>query len=391
MARGTDKTPEEKRPIRPAAPVKRAGKKGRPAGTKKKKSGAVGRAAFAIMVTAAVLALAFFLVMRDQGNISLSENAVGSVFAPIQNAVSSATRYVRDLIQGAKDYVKLTEDYQLAQHEITNLKVELQALEEEARENDRLKDLLEAQERYESMDPVFAYVIARDPGVWFDTFTINRGTQDGIAANMAVVTGDGLVGRVEEVGLNYAKVLSIIDTRSGVACLIERARQFGVMRGQVSAASDTQECYMYYIPAVNNIAPGDVVLTSGEDSVFPKGLKVGTVASVSRQAGSDQYIVVLPSVDFQAIEEVLVLRTVVEQTGEALTPLPTPTPRPTPVPTPTPTPSGGDVPEVDPDSQIWLFPTPLPEGAEPGQNPLTPPTPTPTVDPNGPPEDTWAR
>ena len=281
------------------------------------------------------------------------------------------------------------QELELAQQENATLKLQVQALEEEALENERLKELLEAKERYESMDPVFAYVIARDPGIWYNTFSINRGTQDGIQVDMAVVTGDGLVGRVMEVGLNYAKVLSIIDTRSGVACLIERSRQQGVMRGQVTDESQTQECYMYHLPKVNNIAPGDVVLTSGEDAVFPKGLKVGTVASVSRQSGlSDQYIVVVPSVDFQHIEEVLVLRTAPVDSGEALEPLPTPTPRPTPEPTPTPTPSGEEGQEVDPDDQNWYYPTPRSTQAE-DLDVQASPTPSPTPDPNAPPEDAW--
>ena len=388
MARRTDKgqSPRLIRAIRPGS-GQGGGKAAKP--KRKKKSSPIGRAAFALLVTAAVLALAFFLMVRDQGNISLAENTVGSIFAPIQNALSSATRYVRDLVQGAKDYVRMGQELELAQQENATLKLQVQALEEEALENERLKELLEAKERYESMDPVFAYVIARDPGIWYNTFSINRGTQDGIQVDMAVVTGDGLVGRVMEVGLNYAKVLSIIDTRSGVACLIERSRQQGVMRGQVTDESQTQECYMYHLPKVNNIAPGDVVLTSGEDAVFPKGLKVGTVASVSRQSGlSDQYIVVVPSVDFQHIEEVLVLRTAPVDSGEALEPLPTPTPRPTPEPTPTPTPSGEEGQEVDPDDQNWYYPTPRSTQAE-DLDVQASPTPSPTPDPNAPPEDAW--
>ena len=146
---------------------------------------------------------------------------------------------------------------------------------------------------------------------------------------------------------------------------------------------------MYHLPKVNNIAPGDVVLTSGEDAVFPKGLKVGTVASVSRQSGlSDQYIVVVPSVDFQHIEEVLVLRTAPVDSGEALEPLPTPTPRPTPEPTPTPTPSGEEGPEVDPDDQNWYYPTPRSTQGE-DLDVQASPTPSPTPDPNAPPEDAW--
>ena len=375
----------EKKTIKPVKKPKRE---------KKAKSGALGRAIFAILVTLALLALAFFLVVRDQGQTSIAENTVGSIFAPIENALSTATRYVRDVVDGVKDYCAISAALEEKEFENTNLKLQLQALEEDARENERLTDLLEAQERYAPQDPVYARVIARDPSVWFETFSINKGRNDGVEVNMSVITGDGLVGRVYEVGMNYAKVLSIIDTRSAVSCLIERTRDNGVMRGQISASSATSECYMYYLPVVNDIIPGDVVLTSGVDTLFPKGIVVGTVASVSRQSDlSDQYIVVTPSVDFLHIEEVLVLRTIVESDADNLPVMPTPTPRPTPVPTPTPTPTGDLSEEIPEEERPWALPTPLPEGAEPGQTPdvVVTPSPSPTFDPESMlPEDQWA-
>ncbi|MEF9975096.1 MAG: rod shape-determining protein MreC, partial [Clostridia bacterium] len=139
--------------------------------------------------------------MRDQGKVSMAENGVGSLLAPVQNAISVATTYVRDLIDGAKDYAAITEAYELQKQEVDSLKLQLASREEEALENERLTKLLGAKDRYEAMKPVYARVIARDPGVWFNTFSINRGTKDGVGVNMSVITGDGLVGRVYEVGL----------------------------------------------------------------------------------------------------------------------------------------------------------------------------------------------
>ncbi|MEG0934658.1 MAG: rod shape-determining protein MreC [Clostridia bacterium] len=381
------------RPVRPS--------KGKPAKPQKpkrvRKHAALGRVAFALLVTLAIVALGFFLLVRDQGKVGNGENMVGSIFAPVQNAVSSATQYVRDLIDGAKDYAAITEAYELQKQEVDSLKLQLVARDEDALENERLTQLLGAKDRYEAMKPVYARVIARDPGVWFNTFSINRGTKDGVNVNMSVITGDGLVGRVYEVGLTYAKVLSVIDSRSAVACLIERTRDNGVMRGQISSTSPTAECNMYYLPVVNDIMPGDVVLTSGVDTLYPKGLTVGTVASVSRQSDlSDQYIVVLPAVDFQHVEEVLVLRTVVERdTGDKLPIMPTPTPRPTPVPTPTPEPTANVNAGANGEDVPWYYPSPVPGDEAPktetdkGSTPSTP-APSATYDPDAmPPEDAW--
>ena len=156
---------------------------------------------------------------------------------------------------------------------------------------------------------------------------------------MAVVNGDGLVGRVYEAGLNYAKVLSIIDTRSRLSCLVQRTRDEGILRGGMSDTDDEAECSVYYLPNVNNIVPGDVVVTSGTDQIYPKGLPIGAITQISLSAGSEgNFAVVSPSVDFLHIEEVLILRQKVETVsdGANLPSVPTPTPAPTATPSPTP-------------------------------------------------------
>ena len=84
---------------------------------------------------------------------------------------------------------------------------------------------------------------------------------------MAVVNGDGLVGRVYEVGVNYSKVLTIIDPRSKLGCLVQRTRDNGILAGGVSDTDDTAECTVNYLPNVNNIMPGDVIVTSGTDQI----------------------------------------------------------------------------------------------------------------------------
>lgn len=363
-------------------------------GQKKKKSGRWRRIAFGALVLLAVLALVFFLLMRDPGHVSIAENAVGSVFSPVVNAVNSATTYLRDVTLGVRDYFKMGRDLEDARQQITDLKLQLVGMEEESIENDRLKSLLNAKESDSGQDRVYARVIAREPGVWFDMFTINVGTTSGIAQNMAVVTGDGLVGRIYEVGANYAKVLSLIDSRSAVACLIERTRDNGVMRGKIETYSETPECNMYYLPAVSDVAPGDVVLTSGVDTLFPKGIKVGTVTQVSRQQdSSERFIVVMPSADFQHIEDVLVLRTVVETIPEQLESLPTATPRPTPVPTPSASPTVN--PNVSatppPDDAQWVWPSTMP-GETPAAGATIQPSPSPGAAATSGllPEDAWA-
>ena len=346
------------------------------------------RLLIALLALVLVGATIFFLVLRRGDQISISENAVGSLFSPVQNAVTTSARAIRNFFTGWRDYDRLQAAYDDLYDAKQRVDLQLNSAEQAMAENERLKILLEARDRYETLDPVYAKVIARDPGRWFDTFSVNRGMTNGITAGMAVCTGDGLVGRVIEVGLNYAKVLTIIDPRSAVACLVSRTRDNGVMRGQISDSAATPDCFVYYLPNVNNIVPGDTVITSGTDSLYPKGLAVGEVTAVSREAGSEgNYVVVSPYADFQHIEEVLILREVIETDDETLNSVPTPTPRPVVTPTPTPIVPGAseNAPQGTVDPGYWQLPTPtpVPEEGAPG----SPSTPYRYEDL---PEDSWA-
>lgn len=355
----------------------------RTTGTKPVSKG--GRIAFIALVVVVVVAVAIFLLMRGQGQVSVAENAVGSLIAPVESGINTVVDWVRDSITAIRDYNQLRYDYNAAQEELANAKLEIARLEEVSQENERLRTLLDADERYQNLNPLYASVIAKQPGVWFDSFTIDKGSLNGVEANMAVVTADGLVGRIYEVGLNYSKVLSIIDSRSSVACVVERTRDNGVMRGKIESGSVDDACNMYYLPANHDVIPGDTVLTSGVDNLYPKGLPVGTVREVSRQTDStEQYIVISPLADFLHLEEVLVLRTVVESDSEALPSLPTATPRPTATATATPEPTAlnsGNTPEPT-DNGNYVLPTVAPQDiwqAEPGVESSPTPTPEPSA------------
>ena len=351
--------------------------------SRKKRGSAIRRVLFSLLVLAAVAVAVSFLVLRSSNGISVFENVVGTVFRPIESAFSSAAGGVKNFFSNWRNYDKLQREYETLEMTNEELSLKLSGVEETEQENARLKVLLDAQDAYEALDPIYAKVIARDPGQWFDTFTINRGTTHGVTEGMSVVTGAGLVGYVYEAGLTYAKVLTIIDTRSAVAVLVQRTRDNGVMRGEVTEASDSAECYTYYLPNVNNILPGDVIVTSGTDSLYPKGLTIGEVIAVSQETSSDgSYVIVSPYVDFRHVEEVLVLRTAVE-TQESLPVVATPTPAPevTPRPSASVLPDGSTVEPDATDDGNWSYPT-----IEPTEPPVTPePTMLELL-----PEDQWA-
>lgn len=362
-------------------------KRKRAASTKARKQNLrLRRMAYSVLVTVAVFIILYYFIIRPQGDTSIVENGVGTIFTPLQNGVSSLTQSLKDWLSGQNEKDAMRAELEELRLENTRLNIQIQSLDETTSENERLQVLLSAKEGYESLSPLYAKVVAKDTGVWFNSFTINRGTNDNIAVNMAVVNADGLIGRIYEVGYNYAKVLSIVDSRSAVASLIGRTRDNGVMKGQTGSVAKAAECFMYYLPNVSNVLPGDTVYTSGLDSLFPKGLYIGTVIAISRESDTaDKYAIVSPAADFTSIEDVFVLRQLVETLDDALPSVPTPVPRPVTTPNPTSTSTIYAVPTqtlVD-DNAIWTYPTI-------GSDPTPTPTKTPMPHENNPiPELDW--
>ncbi len=261
------------------------------------------------LVTVTAVALALVLALDMTGRSGLLTGPLGAILAPVQSAVSSVTSSLQEKINAFNYNIELERDLTAAEQELATINTKIARYDEVVAENERLRALMNNYEKYQQYEPMFARVIGKDMGNWFSNFTVDKGTSSGVTKGMTVMSADGVVGRVVEVGLNYAKVLTIIDGTSGVAVLIERNRDNGVVRGMVDDTTGENLLQMNYLLDINDVRAGDNVLTSGLDGVFPKGLPVGTVTQISRQtSGLSQYVVVTPYADFEHIEEVLLLK-----------------------------------------------------------------------------------
>jgi rod shape-determining protein MreC len=136
----------------------------------------------------------------------------------------------------------------------------------------------------------------------FRTVTVNKGTNDGVRADMAVLAPAGVVGRVVTPSLRAAKVQLLVDRNAAVGAIVERTRAQGIVVG----ASD-ERLRMEYVSEVFDVLVGDVVVTSGIDGIYPKGFVIGRVEIVEKSGGAYRRIVVKPAVNFSGIEEVLVV------------------------------------------------------------------------------------
>ena len=168
--------------------------------------------------------------------------------------------------------------------------------------NFRLRNLLNFRKTITSQ-VIVAEVIGQDPSPWFKTIIIDKGKSDGVEKGLPVVVPEGIAGQVIDVSCNYSKVLLIIDRNSAVDALVQRTRDRGLIKGQ----SDGR-CLSKYVLRKHDIKVGDTVVSSGLDGVFPKGLRVGYVSKIVKpDSGIFQEVTVTPYIDFEKLEEVLVV------------------------------------------------------------------------------------
>ena len=150
---------------------------------------------------------------------------------------------------------------------------------------------------------IAAEVVGKDPSPWFQSILLDKGLADGVDKGLPVIDPVGVVGIVVEATDHFSKVMLITDPNSAVDALIQKSRARGIIKGGASGY-----CLLNFVLRKHDVKVGDTVVSSGMDGIFPKGLPIGKVASIVKQdAGIFQDVTVTPFVDFERLEEVLVV------------------------------------------------------------------------------------
>lgn len=231
-----------------------------------------------------------------------AEQFIIEITAPFQKIIKQAFNSTEEFWLGYFDLVNARRENRQLKAEIQALKMANSQYREMLATQERIRELLQFKQAID-LPVVPAEVIGRDPTGWFRSIVIDKGKQAGLALDMPVVNAYGVVGRIVSISPNYAKVLLIIDQNSAIDCLLQRSRDRGMLKGLA-----TDRCKLDYVVKSEDIAVGDVVVTSGLGGVFPKGLPVGRVQKVEALAGElFKDIEIKPAVDFSKLEEVLVI------------------------------------------------------------------------------------
>ena len=286
--------------------------------SKVKREGETGRTAWLlIFITVSVFCIVFFAA-RGRFVTPFSSPAVITLLAPFQRAAAWAGAQVQGVVANVQDILTVHQQNQLLRSEVEQLRVQNVQANEYAAENIRLRELLGYTQSARQFDLVMARVIGREPTTWTRMIVIDRGTQHGVQKNMAVITARGLVGTVTDAGPISSKVQLILDPRSAAGALVQRSRVAGVVKG---TPDDAMHPRMVNVPKSQDMAVGDIVVTSGFGGIYPKGIMVGTVSVVKNDSGGLlHYAVIEPATDFQRLEDVAVIVASREAPPEPLKP-----------------------------------------------------------------------
>jgi len=263
-----------------------------------------------ILLAVFVLLGAFMLRAIWSGGFSpMASQLLGAISAPLQGVSSNISSEVSDFFGQFTRAKQTAEENLELQAEIAKLNNDLVELEDLRQENRRLKTMLGIQEEHEDIEMVPAGVIGRDYNSRFGSFTIDKGSHHGVSPRDPVISEEGLVGIVSEVGLTHSKVITILDASLNVGAVDNRVRETGIVSGNMEYA-EKGKCLMSYLDRESGAFAGDLVITSGSDGegLFPEGLVIGTIEEVQTESsGLSLFAVVEPAAPIYELRDVFVI------------------------------------------------------------------------------------
>jgi len=261
-----------------------------------------------MMVIAGVLGfvvvniIVLFISARYVSSSSASRHMGMGIVSPLQKAVTVSIHSLRSMWTHYFFLVSTEKENDSLKIKLAKNIYDDNQCKETELSNDRLRKLLDFKNA-SKLHSLSAGVIGKDPSQWYKTLIIDKGVSEGITKGLPVVVPEGVVGQVIDASDHYAKVLLIIDSNSAVDALVQQTRAHGIIKGHSEG-----RCLLNYVSRKETVNIGDAVVSSGLDGVFAKGLLIGKVTDIIRnKSGIFQDIEVSPFVDFDKIEEVLVV------------------------------------------------------------------------------------
>lgn len=259
---------------------------------------------------------AILLTFTQVVSVSPLREAASRVIVPFQNGINQIGTWMNGKLEGFQNVEKLAAQNKELEQRVAELTEENTRLAQNQEELARLQELYQLDQSYSEYDKVAAQVISKDPGNWYDTFVINKGSADGIEKDMNVIANGGLVGLVVEVETNCATVRSIIDDSSSVSAMTASTSDTCIVSGDLRLMDEGKLAFSQ-MSTENAVAVGEQIVTSNISDKYLRGILIGYVSEVTEDSNhltNTGYIT--PAVDFKHIQEVLVIKELKQTKGE---------------------------------------------------------------------------
>lgn len=267
-----------------------------------------------LLLILALVCIIFMALSVSGDKLKGPFRAIANVtIVPMQKGINSVGMWLSDWTQNMDTLEEMRRKNEELQKQVDELTIANNRLQQETYELERLRELYQLDQNYSEYQKIGAHITANDSGNWFSSFIIDKGENDGIRVDMNVMAGTGLVGIVTEVGPNWARVRSIIDDSSNVSALLLSTSDKCIVSGDLTLMNDGKIRFTQLANNDNEIKAGEQVVTSHISSKYLQGILIGYISEVSVDANNltrSGYIT--PAVDFQHLQEVLVITTTKE-------------------------------------------------------------------------------
>ena len=262
--------------------------------------------------------LLFILTILCTGMVLLTFNTTifsgplsmiaGYTVVPFEEGISAIGSFLRSRSEELSQIRELISENESLREQVDELTIENTRLQQDRYELTNLRELYNLDAQYDEYDKIGARIIARDSGNWFYSFVINKGENDGLSVDMNVMAGSGLVGRIVDIGPNWAKVKSIIADDSNVSAMVLSSSDNMIVTGDLKLYASGVISFEQLIDSADVVVEGDKIVTSNISDKYLPGILIGYISSINKDANNltkSGYIT--PAVDFEHLEEVLVI------------------------------------------------------------------------------------
>ena len=234
--------------------------------------------------------------------------AVGYVIIPFQRGISTVGGWLSNRSEELVQIRTLLDENARLREEIAALTEENTLLQQDKYELNRMRELVSLDEQYGEYDKVGARIIGRDSGNWYSSFVIDKGEEDGLAVDMNVIAGGGLVGRITSVGPNWARVTSIISDNVNVSAMTLSTEDNLTITGDLKQMADNCITFSQLVDSQNKVVEGDKVVTSDISDKYLPNILIGYINTINKDNNNlTKSGLVTPAVDFEHLSEVLVI------------------------------------------------------------------------------------